>query len=35
MGENPRDLEEKISAPRDGGLGEEDVLLLPMDKGGE
>lgn len=35
MGENPRDLEERISAPRDGGLGEEGDLLLPVDKEGE
>lgn len=35
MGENPRDLEERISGPRDGGLGGEDVLLLPMEKGCE
>ena len=35
MGENLRDLEERISTPRDGGLGEEDVLLLPVDKGAE
>lgn len=33
MGENPTEPEEKISTPRDGSLGEEDVLLLPMDKG--
>jgi len=35
MGENLRDLKESISAPRYGGLGEEDILLLLVDKGGE
>lgn len=32
MGENPRYLEKRISAPRNGGLGEEGVLLLPVDR---
>lgn len=35
MGENQRDLEERISTARDGALGEKDVLLLPVDKGDE